>query len=139
MAADGMGTCGDTIVSTNERKLSKLPDGSIIAGSGDLAAMQRAINYLHAPNTSPDDFTGEFSLLRLYADGSVVRYDGSLFPLPAQVPAAIGSGTEIAIGAMCAGAEPSRAVEIASERDTHTGGEITVMRPDRPNVVELVA
>lgn len=41
---------------------------------------------------------------------------------------AYGSGYEIALGAMIAGATAEQAVRAAAERDTKTGGEITVLR-----------
>lgn len=41
---------------------------------------------------------------------------------------AYGSGADIAIGAMLAGATAEEAVRCAAERDTATGGEITVLR-----------
>ena len=39
---------------------------------------------------------------------------------------AIGSGTHAALAAMMMGADPKRAVEIAAQIDTGTGGEISV-------------
>lgn len=41
---------------------------------------------------------------------------------------AYGSGAEIALGAMLAGASAEEAVKLAAERDTNTGGEITVLK-----------
>lgn len=41
---------------------------------------------------------------------------------------AYGSGGEIALGAMLAGATAEQAVRAAAERDTNTGGAITVLR-----------
>lgn len=38
-----------------------------------------------------------------------------------------GSGSEIALGAMHAGATPEEAVAIAAKLDIHTGGDITVL------------
>jgi ATP-dependent protease HslVU (ClpYQ) peptidase subunit len=141
IAADGQSTAGDMITSTTSIKLTRLPDGSIVGGCGELAPMRRAINCLHAPDAHPDDFTGEFSLLRLFPDGRVSVYDGCLFGFDIPAPAAVGTGREFAMGAMLAGKGPKQAVEIATQRDVYSGGNITVMEPDKPgnNVVELVA
>lgn len=43
-----------------------------------------------------------------------------------EVPAVTGSGGAIALGAMLAGATPAQAVAIAIQRDTGSGGQITV-------------
>ncbi len=40
---------------------------------------------------------------------------------------AYGSGSELALGAMLAGATAEEAVRAAAQRDTGTGGEITVL------------
>jgi ATP-dependent protease HslVU (ClpYQ) peptidase subunit len=46
------------------------------------------------------------------------------------VPAAIGSGSLLALGAMEAGVSPEQAVGIAAKRDIGTGGKITVLHLD---------
>lgn len=52
------------------------------------------------------------------------------------LPYAIGSGGEMALGAMLAGANPEEAAMIALLRRTDCGGEITTLSlPD--NVIEL--
>ena len=141
VAADGQSTSGDMVTSTSSVKLTRLPDGSIVGGCGELSPMRRAINCLHAPDAHPDDFTGEFTLVRLFSDGRIVTYEGCLFPFELPAPVAIGSGREFAMGAMLAGKGPKQAVEIAAQRDVYSGGNIIVMEPDKPgnNVVELAA
>lgn len=63
----------------------------------------------------------------LETDGTVTFFDDQMEAIFGyQVPTAIGSGCELAIGAMLMGADPKAAVEIAMSRDTRTGGEITV-------------
>ena len=44
------------------------------------------------------------------------------------MPAAIGSGGDLAIGAMLAGAGPAKAVELAMKRDPFTGGPVRAMK-----------
>lgn len=46
------------------------------------------------------------------------------YPIPLYTPAAMGSGSEYALGALLAGATPKEAVHIASKLDVYTGGRI---------------
>lgn len=141
MAADGQSTSGDMVTGMEAQKLSRLPDGSIIGGCGEVAPMRRAINCLHSPDAHPDDLTGEFTLLRLFPDGRLVAYEGCLFAFERPAPATIGTGREFAMGAMLAGKGPKEAVEIAIQRDIYSGGTVVVMEPTRPpsSWVELAA
>lgn len=45
----------------------------------------------------------------------------------------MGSGGDMALGAMEAGATPEEAVRVAMTRDIYTGGEITVLRREQPD------
>lgn len=141
IAADGQSTTGDMVTGTETVKLTRLPDGSIVGGCGELAPMRRAINCLHSPDAHPDDLTGEFTLLRLCSDGKVLVYEGCLFAFELPAPVAVGTGREFAMGAMLAGKGPKEAVDIAIQRDIYSGGTVLVMEPTRPpsNVVELAA
>lgn len=141
IAADGLCVSGEMITDSNAKKLTRLPDGSIVGGCGELAPIRRAIDCLHAPGAHPDDFTGEFMLLRLMPDGEIIRYEGSLFGVETPAPAAIGTGREFAVGAMLAGKAAKRAVEIATSCDVYSGGTIVEMAPYRPqsNAVSIAA
>jgi ATP-dependent protease HslVU (ClpYQ) peptidase subunit len=67
--------------------------------------------------------------------GLIVRKNGALeiyetggwFP-SAPTYYAMGSGNEVALGAMCAGADAEKAVRCAIEHNPHTGGDVTVLR-----------
>lgn len=52
-------------------------------------------------------------------------------------PIAIGSGSELAIGAMAAGGDAAMAIEIASRYDTNTGGEIQVHTVGKKNIFSV--
>jgi 20S proteasome alpha/beta subunit len=132
IAADGQSTAGDMVTNTSCQKLTRLPDGSIVGGCGELSAMRRAINCLHSPDAHPDDLTGEFTLVRLFPNGRVATYEGCLFASDLPAPVAIGSGREFAMGAMLAGKSPKDAVEIACQRDIYSGGDVVVMEPTHP-------
>jgi len=69
---------------------------------------------------------------------NVLKWDGKtlwcienrLAAFPVSVPHAIGSGCEKAMGALLAGADAKRSVEIAAQLDPHTGGKITTLPLD---------
>ena len=66
--------------------------------------------------------------MRVYTTGDVVMYFDSVYPNKVVADFyAIGSGNELALGAMAAGADARRAVEIAIMLDTSSGGEIHTM------------
>lgn len=75
------------------------------------------------PNLCKDTFCAI-----VVTDGKPERYESALVPMPAGVPSATGSGCELAMGAMLAGANAKKAVQIASRLDTGTGGKITTLR-----------
>lgn len=110
-------------------KVGRAPDGTMGGCAGSLAASSELLAWLHAgaegsPPKTDDD-----------VDGIVVRPDRSIFywsgkvlsPVAAEF-VAFGSGERYAMGAMAAGADAHRAVEVAIELDTASGGEITVVR-----------
>ena len=58
-------------------------------------------------------------------DGTVTHYDGRLYPYKVRADFhAVGSGKDIAVGAMAAGASAYDAVKIAAKYDKNTGGRI---------------
>ena len=71
------------------------------------------------------DFTG----IKIDKDGHVVIYDENFFPITVGTieQYAIGSGGELAMGAMAMGATAKQAIEIAAKYDVNTGGKIGVI------------
>lgn len=129
MAADGQsGTDAGRILCTNRQKLTRFADGSIFGGAGRNSDRQAAIEWLDSDRKRARPKLAEFAGLRLMPDGEVRYYDEDLRGTVVDLPAAVGSGAELAIGAMLAGAAPKRAVEIASMRDTGSGGKVREMR-----------
>jgi 20S proteasome alpha/beta subunit len=135
IATDGLTLAADTqqngqyIDRVSARKLYRLQDGSLAGGAGLVASVRKIIRYLdgldglekHAPDIDDDT-----CVLLLAPDGRVYYYDRRLEPVEIGAPAAIGSGAPFAMGAMLAGAAAPRAVEIAIELDTDSGGVVTV-------------
>jgi ATP-dependent protease HslVU (ClpYQ) peptidase subunit len=61
--------------------------------------------------------------------GKLVIYEGQSYPLPVEETMyAYGSGGQIALGAMAAGATAEEAVKIAIKYDVYTGGGVQVYR-----------
>ncbi|MGE3064106.1 MAG: hypothetical protein AB7K67_00850 [Hyphomicrobiaceae bacterium] len=68
------------------------------------------------------------ALIVVDSSGTVTKYSDSCpYPETLPTPIAFGAGMDYAMGAMAAGASPERAVQIAAELCTHTGGAITVI------------
>jgi len=123
MAADGLCT-GDGIIHDFETvKISKLADGRIVGVAGVPYDLPAFISWLENGGDMPSLYEG-FEALVLHADGTVKAYNSKCQFYPQSVPAVSGSGAAIALGAMLAGVDPVRAVEIAAERDMGTGGKI---------------
>ena len=125
------------------KKIETLPDGSVFLGSGHLYTIAQCKHWAELgfdeherPDFSyylEDTEDRGFSCLWISADGAkVILIDGEMGPTEVIDDfVAIGSGAAYALGAMEAGADVVRAVEIACERDpstsapihTHTCGE----------------
>lgn len=123
-AGDGLSTRNDSVTRSNHKKVIRLDDGSIIGGSGRTTDIQRAVDALI--EGSGAKASGDFNLLRLYPNGRLELYEGALdAPIRVPPPQAIGTGSDLAMGAMLAGVDAYEAVKIASKVDIYTGGKIT--------------
>lgn len=72
----------------------------------------------------PTEGENAWTLLIIDSDGARMIEKGCPYPVGVEYPFALGSGREVAYGAMDAGASPRRAIEIACLRDTGTSGAI---------------
>lgn len=127
MAADSRGTSGD-IIRGKVRKLYQLADGRVVGIAGDVGYEPEFIAWLDdgaKPENRPD-FSGasSFSALVGSTEGFVVYGRELRCQVIGADFYAIGSGNEIALGAMAMGASARRAVELACDFDVYTGGEI---------------
>lgn len=132
IATDGKTLAADTqqngqyIDRLPARKLYRLQDGSLAGGAGLVASVRKLIRWLDGLEKHPLDIDDDTCVLVLTPEGRVYYHDRRLEPVEVGSPAAIGSGAPFAMGAMLAGADPKRAVEIAIELDTDSGGAVTV-------------
>ncbi len=125
MAGDGCVSGNGIRHALNFRKVFRLPDGRIAGFTGVSYAVPAFLAWLEAGGELPE-LHEDFEALVLKTDGHCLSYNHKGYSIEQPVPAVAGSGGAIALGAMLAGADPRRAVEIAIERDTGTGGTITV-------------
>lgn len=125
MAGDGRGVACGTIISAQGLKVGRLSDGSLFGMAGAKEDRVPVVEWLENGGKKPK--VQRLSALHLRADGSLWYFNELLNPSGADLPCAVGSGMDLAIGAMEAGASPEMAVEIAARRDPDTGGTITVL------------
>lgn len=125
MAGDGQRNHQRTITNRRAVKVRRLNDGSLVGTAGDVAFGERFVDWLNNGGVAPElKMDGGFTALILKPDGELLLSGQDCKPTPVEAPYAIGSGMDLAIGAMVAGASPKRAVEIASDYDPDTGGAI---------------
>ncbi len=127
MASDSRACRCDIVVSDQVKKIVRLKDGSLLGLAGRSSTMPKLAAWLDGGGAYPED-EGDWSALVLRDDGC--RYYSNdqkqAYHTP-DIPAAIGTGHELATGAMLAGADPATAVGIAAKRDPFTGGTITTL------------
>lgn len=130
LAADSQSTTGS--IRGAATKVAKNKDGFLVAGSGSCAVVKMWINWVLAgmpPDQQPTSVDDANVLVidprgraTLFADVAVAQ------PMPRK-QWALGSGGDIALGAMAAGADARAAVKIACKLDVFSGGRIVVFTP----------
>lgn len=123
MAGDGRVMCRGTIVGAQTEKVWRLRDGRLLGCAGRRVDGVAFRTYLEGG--AKPKIKEAFEALVLGLNGRATYFcEHDLDGLDTELPAAIGSGMDYALGALDAGASPERAVLIASGRDTGTGGEV---------------
>lgn len=101
--------------------------GSCIGIAGTYADCLKFMRWFKGNRKEPLKKMGDVSALMLTSEGNIFYFDGDAHPYKMTDPfMAIGSGAEAAMGAMHMGATPKIAVEVASEVDSGTGGNVTI-------------
>lgn len=137
---------GDTLISggssgTRYGQFTKIVKhhGHLMGFAGAAAAMTKLRSILlavPADKFGPDmdlDFDGDVGCLLVTPDGTAYFYEGESTPGFFTVTApffALGSGEQIALGAMAAGASAPEAVRIAIDLSSGCGGQTQVIRLD---------
>lgn len=137
MAADSMINAGGYIDNINAKKLFKVfcPQfGDVIVGfAGCQHILYMILDHVKDGTLPTKDDIGDdnFEITMLTKDGRLFQMGSSyLNYVECSIPNASGSGELIARGAMLAGASPKEAVEIASQVDVYTGGDVQAMSFD---------
>lgn len=126
LAADRQCNNGDLKSPTS--KIRRLPDGTLLACTGNLGAGRILMKWYEDGQVQADYPTANqekdalFARLIVVKDGSVSQYETFYVPIPLIHPFfAWGSGRDFAIGAMANGAKATDAILIASQFDINTG------------------
>lgn len=110
-------------------KVSEQYGGGFVVGCGDFAPLADSLQFLNQ-GQSPEgvNFSENFSLYWMTREKTCLMLisDGIWQEMPQ--PVTDGSGHQIAIGALKAGATPSEAVSIVCDVDPFTHGPIDVLR-----------
>lgn len=135
MAADTLVVVGDTVFTRQGKKLVRV-HGHIIGFAGFAAGAEECIKRMReAKEIHPLAFltvyehNSQFTMLVKSPEGVLYRYDGNGSPVvcPEGI-AAIGTGGDFALGALAAGASLRKAMRIALDMDTKSGGRISVFK-----------
>ena len=96
----------------NVQKSRRLPDGSVAAGTGNFHVIVAFLSAMEAGGDLPA--LGGDEVIQMMPDGSVRYWDSGEAHFEIDAPYhAIGSGAQLAIGAMAMGATAVEAVEVA--------------------------
>ena len=144
LSGDGRATLGDTILSDETVKVYNI-NNRLVGFAGRYASGMKFLEWfeefdnanevqqqvpfvsVNIPELMEDeDFTG----IVAYPEGYVMLFeDGKAF-YEVQAPSAIGSGADIALGALDQGATAEEAVRIACKRNVLSGGLVTTVTFD---------
>lgn len=141
MAADGRALIGQLITTDERVKLTHGADGSVVGVAGDATAgnlvrewFEKGEDRSCIPAVKPGEEPGTpFEALVLRPDGRVELFDWNFTATLMALPAAVGSGREVAIGAMLAGKTPVEAVALVCQRVASVGGQICELEPKEPS------
>ena len=117
----------------NVKKMWRLIDGSLLGVCGDWEQcldFVRVLRY-HSRHPSAIDLDQTWkSVEALRCDGkNIWSYEGNLKPYKLRDPwASLGTGADVAKGALLMGATPLQAVQCAKKVDTRTGGRVTQLK-----------
>ena len=125
LAADRRVVSGNTLCvpETKIKQVNLVGHGNCIAvGAGHCGTVTRLIKCLENGDPITKDTEDENGILVVFDNQSITIYsDGHKYDHPLSEPNAWGTGADIARGALLAGADAQRAVEIASKVDIYTG------------------
>lgn len=133
--ADGQEVSQKKLRTSSSVKKIRVVGNACVGATGDPYDCETFMDWWEAKQRNPKieyishRLSDTFEGMVIYADGTIETYcDRSSSSLKTfQAPFAIGGGCEIALGAMHAGADAKRAVEICCQIDPGCGGEIMIV------------
>lgn len=130
LAGDGWAFIRETRVATDDQKIVRLKDGSVLADVGS-AVTGKAFEVWLDAGAKPEDGprNPDDTIVHLRLDGTLRVYEGDFYydHDPTRFRA-WGHGMEFAMGAMAQGATAEEAIGIAARFDAYTGGTILALR-----------
>lgn len=138
MAGDGRMCSGDVIVNDETEKVFHAKDGSAVGCAGDAAIIELVrkwfedgedVSLVPRIDVTADD-PDPVSVLILRPDGRVQWMNHRFAPVAYATPAAIGSGSDVALGLLRAGWAPTLVVEAVADVVTSVGGKVREIAPE---------
>jgi ATP-dependent protease HslVU (ClpYQ) peptidase subunit len=132
LAGDTRVVSEDTVLPVRERKIFRLPDGSLIAAAGDAEQgelLLRAMRKGYPPPRLSGDAEVEAILIK--PGGALFFYESNLWLRQRALFYAIGTGRSYALGALAQGASAIEAVRIGIRFNAHSGGRVQSLRLDQ--------
>lgn len=109
-------------------KIRRLKDGGWFVGTGDCDDIERAYAWLQAGKPEPRPKFSSMEALIVYPHALYSLDDPCTLIKIRNRLMVLGTGSEFALGALDAGADPVQAVRIAIKRDKNSGGKPQVVR-----------
>lgn len=130
LAADTRSTRNDTIEPSESNKVFRLKDGRLFAWCGKSGIGIRVREWFNNPRLSlPSYEDTEGGAVIVATNGELFTFEcGALVPAAKAPYLAMGSGRHEAYGALAMGASARKAVSVAMQFDTSTGGRVTWLR-----------
>jgi len=130
LATDSRVTSGDVIIG-EVRKIAASGDGRIAAVCGVAEVCQEWLSWWAGPqDADPPELDEDTGVITVEDDGVWYHTDRGRWQLEAEYHA-VGSGRDIALGAMAVGACAVEAIEAAIKHDAMTGGRVQSLRAKR--------
>lgn len=128
LAADRRVVNGCDKICAPMTKIRRLSDGSMVGVSGSVAALQLVAEWLDGGCEGRFRGPEDSEYLVISPDGDVHQIqDGIMFEIEDDIPY-MGSGGQVALGAMAQGATAQEAVMIASRYDINSGDGVDMLQ-----------
>jgi ATP-dependent protease HslVU (ClpYQ) peptidase subunit len=129
LAGDTRVTSEDTVMPGRERKVFRLPDGSLFAAADDAEGGELLLRAMRK-GMPPPRLVGDLKVQALLVkpNRKLFIFEGSVWVSHSAEYYALGTGRPYALGALYRGATAVEAVRAGIEFDAHSGGRIQVVK-----------